>query len=376
MFSSDGRFLLGSDEDDCVIIFDARDGSWTPRARFEGAGVMETPQMLMTPLVLERQLAEQSMRSPLEHMSMPVPALPSREQGSHKTAPNGGGAAKHVVSPTPMNGDVHVYEDDARRSLLYAKGAGAAEATRTVNSESESKLDSTRSNDALAKVLELRAEIFQIEEEQFKLERMITYLDDHLESGLHMLTSADLLMWLHDLGLDASICDPLSTVTGAMLMTVTVDDLELIGIGLPDAARLLLHCYIAHYKLGPLPCAALPSGSLLSWSALETLEWAVSLGPAFASIAEVAKKNSWTGACLASLTRERIMQAGNGISAEQSNDFLHAVKDVIKQQIDDDQAASWTQWWSGSTPLHALPIAQANDQFSSGTSVSSTECSR
>lgn len=232
----------------------------------------------------------------------------------------------------------------------------------------EINLVALRSGESMGALAAQQTELSLLASRCADLEEQIQNLDARLPSGLRDLSPADLALWVGDLdgGLAEALHEPLRHLSGGSLLTMTAKDLESppIGATFADACRLLLHCYELQHALAPLPSLPLPTG-MLGWNEDEAGAW-LSRSDRFAFLTQA----RWTGACLSSLTEERVaaaaQQFGRALSASDCTDLLTMIKEEKERQVAAGDALAWTVKWTASLPLIALPQCAAATAAASG----------
>ena len=164
-------------------------------------------------------------------------------------------------------------------------------------------------------------------------------------SGLNDLRADIFNEWLFDIGM-RKLQPVLKDIDGGTLTMLTVGDVMEHDVTFNDAAALLLHGYIAHYKLSDNRAFPPPPDTVLSWNEEQTANWIKTLGDAYSGLATA----GWNGPALCSLSPPRVIEASKGtLKAAEAVKFIGIVRQMRIET--DGNKAAWVSKWNGSIPI-------------------------
>ena len=164
-------------------------------------------------------------------------------------------------------------------------------------------------------------------------------------SGLDDLRAQTFYEWLCNIGM-RKLSTALKDVDGRTLTMLTVGDVMEYDVTFNDAAALLLHGYIAHYKLSDESDFSPPPDSVLSWDEEQTADWISTLDALYGCLADA----DWHGAALCSLSPPRIIEASK--KTLKGTDAVKFIGLVRQMRIETDgNKATWVSKWNGSIPI-------------------------
>ena len=170
----------------------------------------------------------------------------------------------------------------------------------------------------------------EIEDEVAVCSRLLDEMEEHLAGAEMAELSGDMVrQWLHDIGL-GHMAAVYGHVSGAHLARLRLWDVERRAFSFADACSLVLHVEAAERG------ARMNADQLLWWDAAAASTWLRAQGDEFEGVAGAA----WNGACLCSLTTQRVI-VSCGVTEATAERLLELVS-AHRAREDDEWARSWT----------------------------------